>query len=173
MTVSVRWCALVLAGAAICAPALALDLPSRKPGLWLVTMIIPGMGANMPSHETRMCTDESTEAAMMSSGGNMAQGMCSKPDIKRDGDTVTSDSVCQMGQTRVTSHSVTHFIGDSAYHTDIKTSFDPPMMGRADSAMTQDAKWAGPCPAGMLPGDIVMPNGMKLNLKTMMSGQPK
>jgi hypothetical protein len=172
MTVQFRLGALILAGSAACAPAFALDLPPRKAGLWLVTMAMSGSGG-MPARETRMCTDDSTEAAITAMGGNMMQGVCSKRDIKRNGDTVTGDSVCQMGQTQMTSHSDTRFTGNAAYHTDIKTRFDPPMMGRTESTMTQDGKWIGPCPADMQPGDVVMPNGMKMNVKTMMSGPDK
>ena len=172
MTVNIKLGALILAGSAACAPAFALDLPPRKTGLWLVTMVMQG-SSGMPARETRLCTDASTEAAIMSLGGTMMQGICSKRDLKRAGDTVTSDSVCQMGPSQMTSHSETRFISDSAYHMDIKTRFDPPMMGRAESTMTQDGKWIGPCPADMRAGDIVMPNGMKLNVKTMMSGQDK
>ena len=39
------------------------------------------------------------------------------------------------------------------------------MMGRNESSMTQEAKWAGACPADMKPGDMIGPNGMKMNLK--------
>ena len=67
----------------------------------------------------------------------------------------------------MTSHSVMTFTGDSAYKTDTQTHFDPPMMGRSDSSMAQEAKWAGPCPADMQPGDMIGPNGMKMNLKSL------
>jgi hypothetical protein len=45
------------------------------------------------------------------------------------------------------------------------------MMGRSDSVMTQDAKWVGACPADLIPGDVVMGNGMKVNIKQMMGNQ--
>ena len=37
--------------------------------------------------------------------------------------------------------------------------------------MTQDAKWTGPCPADMAPGDVLMGNGMKMNIKQMLGGK--
>jgi hypothetical protein len=37
--------------------------------------------------------------------------------------------------------------------------------------MTQTATWMGPCSAGMQPGDMIMPGGMKINaLKAMKPG---
>ena len=35
------------------------------------------------------------------------------------------------------------------------------------------AKWEGPCPAGMAPGDMQMPNGMVMNVSKMVAGAGK
>jgi hypothetical protein len=171
MSLSVRLAVLAVALGTACTPAFAVDMPPRKPGLWLMTMTMADGGK--PAREMRMCIDSSTEAAMMSIGGNMLKDACSKNEVKRDGFVVTTSAVCDMGSTRMTSQGTTRFDGDTAYHSEIHTKYDPPFMGRAISDMTQDAKWIGPCPADMQPGDVAMPNGMKMNLKTMMSGQPQ
>ena len=97
--------------------------------------------------------------------------MCDAPEIHRSGSTVTVGTVCTMGESKVTTQAVTKFTGDTAYHTDANTKFDPPMAGHDASAMTQDAKWAGPCPADMVPGDMLMGNGMKMNIKQMLGGK--
>jgi hypothetical protein len=36
-----------------------------------------------------------------------------------------------------------------------------------------EAKWIGPCKADQKPGDMVMSNGMKMNVLDMMSGRGK
>ena len=36
-----------------------------------------------------------------------------------------------------------------------------------DSTATIEAKWLGACKADQKPGDIIMPGGMKINLKDM------
>ena len=36
-----------------------------------------------------------------------------------------------------------------------------------DSTTTIEAKWLGACKADQKPGDIIMPGGMKINLKDM------
>ena len=161
--------ALVVFAGAASWPAHADDLPQRKAGLWQVDMANPG--GQMPPQQMKMCIDANTDAEMYKMGMNAAQGMCSKPDIHRSGDTMTTNSQCKMDQTQITTQSVTKFTGDSAYHTDINSKFDPPMMGRNDSVMTQDAKWVGACPADLIPGDVVMGNGMKVNIKQMMGNQ--
>ena len=112
-----------------------------------------------------------TDAELYQLGMNAAQGMCSRKDIQRTGDVVTLDSECKMGDMKMTSHAVMTFTGDTAYRTNIQSHSEPPMMGRSNSTMTQEAKWVGPCPAGMQPGDMVAPNGMKMNLKSTGKGQ--
>jgi hypothetical protein len=155
----------IVSGALACAATavLAVDLPARKPGLWEVTLHMAS--GNMPPRGMKFCTDAETDAALYKLGMNAAQGVCSRHDIQRSGNIVTIDSECQMGDTKMTSRAVMTFTGDSAYHTDIQSHFDPPMMGRNGSSMTQEAKWAGACPADMKPGDMIGPNGMKMNLK--------
>jgi hypothetical protein len=54
---------------------------------------------------------------------------------------------------------------NSAYKVDSTTRMNPaPMPQMAESKMTIEAKWAGPCPAGRKPGDMVMANGMVMHM---------
>jgi hypothetical protein len=39
--------------------------------------------------------------------------------------------------------------------------------------MTIEATWLGPCKADQKPGDMVMANGMKMNIRDMPGGMPK
>jgi Protein of unknown function (DUF3617) len=162
---------LILAGAMICGHAFAVDLPQRKAGLWVVASSSPG--GNLPSHEVRMCIDASTDAMMANLGTNMMQGACNKNDIKRDGAVVTVNTVCKVGQMQTSTTAVTHFSGDTAYHTDINTTFNPPMTGQASAVVAQDAKWTGACPADMKPGDMIMPDGTKVNIMSVMNRSHK
>jgi hypothetical protein len=160
-------CSIALVGGLACGVigARADDLPTRKAGLWEVTMHMAT--ANMPTQTMKFCTDAATDASLYKFGMNAAQGMCSRYDLHRTGNVATVDTECKMGDMKMTAHSVMTFTGDSAYHTETKSHFDPPMMGRSDSSMTQEAKWTSPCPADMQPGDMIGPNGMKMNMKSM------
>jgi Protein of unknown function (DUF3617) len=51
------------------------------------------------------------------------------------------------------------FQGDTAYRVDMHMT----SSAGAESAMTIDAKYLGPCPPDMKPGDAILPNGSKLN----------
>ncbi len=169
LTVTVRMCAVLLSGAAACGVARADDFPPRKAGLWQVEMTMAG--GQMPPQQMKMCVDPATDAEMYRLGMNASQGMCDKPDIRRSGSTVTVNTLCKMGDSNISTQAVTRFTGDTAYHTDINTKFDPPLAGRNATTMAQDAKWTGPCPADMEAGDVMMGNGMKMNIKQMLGGK--
>jgi hypothetical protein len=144
--------------------ARATDYPPRHPGLWEITMTMSG--GQTPPHASRMCIDAATDARMQEIGMNATGKVCSRHDIHRDGNVLTIDSVCKFGNTEMTNHDVITFTGDTAYHGEIKSHANPPLYGPADKTMTQDAKWVGPCPADMQPGDITTPMG-KMNILTM------
>jgi Protein of unknown function (DUF3617) len=169
MNMAVSLGVLLALGTGACGAAYGQDFPPRKAGLWQVDMSMPG--GPMPPQQMKMCIDTATDKEMYQLGMNASQGMCSKPDISRSGSTVTINSACKMGDTQANTHTVTKFTGDTVYHTDATTKFDPPMMGRTEQVMAQDAKWTGPCPADMQPGDVTMGNGMKMNLKQMLGGK--
>lgn len=159
---------LALSGTALCGAARAQDLPPRKPGLWQIDMTMP---AAPGPQQMRMCIDSGTDAEMFKMGMNAARGSCDKPSITRSGSVVTIDSTCKMGETRMTTHAVTKFTADTAYHTEADTRMDPPMPGREAMKITQEGKWVGACPADMTPGDVAMGNGAKMNVKQMLGGK--
>jgi hypothetical protein len=170
---NLKWTVICLAvfallGAATCGALRAQDFPPRKPGLWQIDMTMP---AGPGPQQMKMCIDSGTDAEMFQMGMNAARGTCDKPSINRSGTTVTIDSTCKMGETRMTTHAVTKFTADIAYRTEADTRMDPPMPGRGEMKITQDGKWVGPCPADMTPGDVAMGNGAKMNVKQMLGGK--
>ncbi|HKH80673.1 MAG TPA: DUF3617 family protein [Methylovirgula sp.] len=145
------------------AVALADDYPPRKPGLWELAVQREGR----PVTTMKMCIDPDTDQLFHKFGTDMAAKHCTRNDIKVSGAIVTTESECKIGNTTITTTAVINFTGDSAYHSDVKTHIDPPVLGKTDATLTQDGKWTGPCPPDMKPGDFVMANGMKINVKTL------
>jgi hypothetical protein len=152
-------------------PAAAQDYPKLKSGQWdMVTTTSKG-GTGAP-HRTTLCTDESIQKQMMDLSKGMQREMCSKSDIRREGSSYIGDSVCQMGESKMVSHSVMAIQGDTGYKTDISTTYDPPFMGMKDSHTTVEGKFVGPCRDGLQPGDVLMPDGKKFNMKAMQGQVP-
>jgi len=141
-------------------PASASDTPARKAGLWEIKTN-RGDGRAM---SIQQCVDAKTDQAMQSNIGAAPQRDCSKRDVQRSADTITIDSVCTIGGKTVTHHTVMTGRFDSDYTMTMTTGGEGASAGRTT---TIAAKWVGPCAADQKPGDMIMPNGQKMNIVDM------
>ena len=160
----------ILAATFTASPALAIDPPKRKSGLWEINMTTSY--AKEP-RAMQMCVDEKTDNVMAQQAQGMGKQMCTKNDIRKEGDRIVVDSICKFGNGTATTHAVITGKFDSAYHIDAKTTYDPPMNGMKDGSTAIDAKWAGPCKPGQKPGDVVMPGQGVVNMNDIMKSIPK
>jgi hypothetical protein len=144
----------------------AVEMPVRKAGLWEMKMLRTGSPA--PDMTMQHCTDETTDKEMSTTFSPMAKEACSKNDIQKTATGYVADSVCSIGGMSMTSHSETTGDFNSAYT--VKTtshSQGGPAGVPRDSTTTIEAKWLGACKPDQKPGDIIMPGGIKLNVKDM------
>jgi len=154
---------LILALAVVVAtPAAAQDLPMRKPGLWEMKML--QTGAPAPEMTMQHCTDETTDKDMSTAFSPMAKDMCSKQDIQKTSAGYVTDSVCGIAGMTIKSHAEITGDFNSAYTVKSTVRSE---RGAAGGATTIEAKWLGACKADQKPGDILMPGGMKMNIKDM------
>ena len=171
---------LALVGLALlfAAPAAAEDLPTRKAGLWEIHMAF--VGRNLPAQTMKQCIDAATDKLMNNSFGSSPEHDCSKRDIKHAGATMTVNSVCNFSGATTTSHAVVTGSFDSAYTMEVTSTREGgrPIPGTKPGEATHmklDAKWLGPCEKGQKPGDVMMANGMKINVLDMQKfiGKPQ
>ena len=72
------------------APAAALDLPARKPGLWQLDMTF--VGRKLPPQSIKECLDAATDKLMNANVSGAGAGVtCSKQELSRSGATLTVD----------------------------------------------------------------------------------
>ncbi|MGN6572509.1 MAG: DUF3617 domain-containing protein [Pseudolabrys sp.] len=158
---------------AIAAPAQALDLPTRKAGLWEMTMDFHN--ARLPQRTMKQCTDAASDRLMNMNFAGANEQACSKKDIVRNGEGYVIDSVCTFGGATTTSHAVVTGSFDSAYAVDVTSTRQggpPGMAASGGTHMSIAAKWIGPCTAGQRPGDVTMANGMMMNVLDLQKGRP-
>jgi len=156
-----------LAGAALAGP----EYPPRKPGLWEMKMSQgDGKSAPMLSHQ---CIDAKTDQAMRDMGQGTGQSACSKNEMRKEGDRLIVDSVCKTGASTATTHMVMTGDFGNAYRMEMRSSYSPPLAGRSEGSAVIETRWVGPCKADQKPGDMIMGNGMKMNIVDMMSMQGK
>jgi Protein of unknown function (DUF3617) len=151
---------------ALMAPAAAEELPVRKAGLW--EMKIVKTGSALPEMTMQHCTDPTTDKEMSDSVSPLAKQICSKRDIQKTATGYVSDSVCTVASVSMTTHA--DIVGDfnSAYTVTSTSHSDKGPTGKPlDTTTKIEAKWLGACKPDQKPGDIVMPGGMKMNIKDM------
>ena len=158
--------AVLLAAAAI-ASAAADEFPRLKAGLWQVNMT-SGKADGRPPRVSTMCLDDSVQREMYRMSTGMASGMCSKHEIKVAGNKVTTIANCDLGVTKMQSQAVMTLTGNTAYHTEARASFDPPLNGAKEQSTVIDGKHIGACKPGQKPGDMTLPNGETINVRQMM-----
>ena len=146
------------------AVASAVEMPTRKAGLW--EMKIVRTGSKLPDMTMQHCTDPTTDKDMSNSVSPLAKQICSKQDLAKTATGYVSDSVCTVAGVAMTTHA--DIVGDfnSAYTVTSKSHMDKgPTGAPLDTVTTIEAKWIGDCKPDQKPGDILMPGGFKLNVK--------
>lgn len=147
--------------------ATAEDFPKRKSGLWEIRTSSAKAGAGNAASQganVQMCIDEKTDNAVGQQAAEMTKQSCSKQEVKKSGGQTVVDSVCKFGDTTATTHSVFTGSFDSSYRVETRSSYDPPMMGMKEGSAIMEARWLGPCKADQRPGDMILGNGMKINI---------
>ena len=139
------------------AHAEAADLPARKPGLWEVKTTIEGHGRAVT---VQQCIDAATDQMLQSSAGPFAAPACPERVVKKSDNGTTIDSRCNFNGKAANAHAVITGSFDSAYTMTVTSEgADLPAM-----TMTSEGKWLGACTDGQQPGDVVMANGVKVNI---------
>lgn len=151
------------AAPAASAPLTPAALPQRAPGLWEQKVSSEGR-----TQVSRICLDKAVEQRFSVWGQHAGAGACGHPRITP---RVTGGwdfaSSCDMGQNGKTE---THGQVTGDFARSYKVSAESTISGahaalmNGTHAMTLEASWQGPCPAGMQPGDMLLPGGMKINM---------
>ena len=145
------------------------DLPKRKPGLWEITTTSDR--PNSQPMTAKMCTDDKTQQLFAHFGDQAAKTKCSKRDVQNQGTTVITDTVCNIAKSQVTSHAVMNFDSATSFSIQVHSHYEPALFGRTDSNSTHTGKWVGACPADLKPGDVLSPNGVKINMNAVLESK--
>ena len=144
-------------------PALSSELPSRKPGLWEVRTRIENV--NTPPRVIRQCIDAATDQMLQSIAGPFDPASCPERNVQSSANSTTIDFKCTVGGKPATARSLITGSLDSAYTMTVTAQSDRSAGG--GMTMTMEGKWLGACAADQKPGDIVLSNGVKINVPEM------
>ncbi len=77
--------------------------------------------------------------------------MCSKNEMRSEGNKNCGATKCKIGEPVMKATSVAAFTGDTSYRTDPGATYNPPFMGKSAATTISESKRAGPCPPDMEP----------------------
>jgi hypothetical protein len=139
------------------AQASAADAPARKPGLWEIKTTIGDHGRPVT---VQQCIDATTDQMLQSSAGPFSAPLCSSREVKASDTGMTIDSHCGFNGKPASAHADITGSFDSAYTMTVTAEGDDLPAAK----MTMEGKWLGACAAGQQPGDVIMANGVKVNI---------
>lgn len=151
---------------AVAAAPAETAMPARKAGLWNQTIATGDMTQTM-----KLCLDVATAEKISAFGQQTSQDVCSEQQMtKRLDGGWDFASTCDMGpQGKIVSKGTATGDFTSKYQVKATSTTTGATMAQANGTheMTMTAEWVGPCPAGMKPGDLELPGGMRMNITQM------
>ena len=142
--------------------AQAQDVPKRKSGLWELKRTTERTEGK--ERIVQLCIDEASDNVFRQLAEGMRRESCKTEKVRREGDRLLVDAVCNLGRAQVIAKTQAVITGkfDSAYKIESKSTYDPPMRGKAEGSALLEARWLGACKPDQRPGDYILSNGVKL-----------
>lgn len=148
--------------------AAVVETPTRKSGLWSQVTDVEGIGS-IPA--VALCLDQATDKKISWWAQQGTRGGCTKNDINKNADGSWSfASSCQTeGGIHTTTDGVASGDFRSAYKVEAtSTTEGAPMVDmNGTHHVVITAKWEGPCPSDMKPGDMRLPDGSIMNMSAV------
>ena len=150
--------------------AASAPLPVRKAGQWELTvrsdeLVLQRQGQSKPRPQTvRMCTDAAAEPVMLLA---IVPGQedCHELKVRRRGKGGGYDitATCYVHENRLNAQ--VELLGDlqSAYSGSFRVTY-PQTPIHNTGRMVFEGRWLGACLSGQRPGDMVLPNGVTVNV---------
>ena len=169
-SITIAIAAISAAGGALAQNQIDLaDAPRLRAGYWETTSVSEGKSGKETT-KTHLCVDDALQEKMsIFSQGGMG-GMCSEVSMTPQGaNRWAFRSVCKPGGIgRMVSEGTISGDMRTRYHSEMVTTGS--FMGQSMNDRTvQDSRHVGACPKGIVPGDIVMEDGTKMNMSQVMS----
>ncbi len=142
--------------------------PSRKTGLWEQTFNRDGKPGRVG--RLKVCLDDATDGKLSVFGRHFATGACQRQVTREAGGVYHFNSVCTVDNGAVIKTmgvAAGDFASGYKVHSEVNVTGAPfgPMNGIHVVDIT--ARYDGPCPQGVKPGDVELGSGMKINISRL------
>ncbi len=151
----------VLIALLLASASAAAQVPQRRAGLW-------SMAAEHGTLPMRQCIGPGMDDLATRRAPDTANHRCTTPTVKRESaQRMVVSTRCEHDGSTVDTRMV--FTGDfeTAIDAEINIHREPARTGGSDQTMHASYRWEGPCPAGVTPGQMVLPNGQVIDPAAM------
>jgi hypothetical protein len=144
------------------------DASSRREGLWAQTVTRDGHRAVMGRF--RLCVDPATDERLTLIGAAAGKARCDRRSTKGADGGMSFTSRCRLGHGGLidTKGEVwSDYRSSYRLHAESVVSGSPLDALNGQHVTDVSARYLGPCPADMAPGDMIVGPGLKVNLGTL------
>jgi|SRR5262245_11357180 len=170
----IRVAALFIILLAADSPAVAQGYPPRQPGHWELTLTLED-GSAAPQ-VIQQCVDAASDELLHTFGGLTIGGTTCTSTQRKDGANLHVDTVCKVDD-KITATLQTVFTGDfNASYTvraTTRVEGEPAATKTPPRTILIAAKWLGACKPDQRPGDIILPEGKRMNVIEFMETMEK
>jgi hypothetical protein len=160
MRIRVSLCAVVVAASITVAAADEYKPPPMKDGLWETHSVSTAAGKTASDISIKMCqSKELTQQSEATAKELRTKNECTSVITRQAGDTVVEESRCAKGPN---AGAVTRLIYSHTSDTGSHMEMHSHIGTSTESVTVIDMKYLGSCPAGMKPGEIIMPDGKRV-----------
>lgn len=131
---------------------LAEEIPFRKAGLWEIEIAKNDEAPII----MKQCVDLASEQKTLEMSKSIAKDICSKNEIRKDGNTYISESDCTMAGNRTLTTTATSGDFTSHYESQVTVRSVAGDGSTPDSEINLSADWIGQCEPGQTPGQMIM-----------------
>jgi hypothetical protein len=148
----------------------AQDVPKRKSGVWEITRT--STYTQDQPQRGQLCVYKASDDALLQLAEGMRGVVCKTNKLSHDGDKLVVDATCTLRASTAQTHALISGNFDSAYTVESKSTYTPPLAGAATGHAQFAAKWTGPCPPGLRPGETLLDTGAKIDSGGVVHGPP-
>lgn len=140
-----------------------IKAPEVKEGLWSIhRVMIDNPGNKKTESTTTICRDHAYDRKAQAVAKSVKG--CTTANENFQGGKYSLELHCVVGSTTIDTKGTSVYQGDTAAHSESRTTYSPAFGGVTDSTMIMDQKYVGACPAGAKPGDMTAEDGHVIHL---------
>lgn len=137
-------------------------LPVRKPGLWEVSIVGAGQSV-MRQQKVLQCTTNEVDALTMLAVVP-GQEHCHETKVVKEAGQFTVQTVCFVHDNQVKARIRLKGDFQQLYQGDFEVTYSKPVAYSSPGVTQFSGRRLGDCKPGMKPSDMVLPNGVTVNI---------